>query len=89
MESVNFSLGYRDDDLVWSESVPVDGIVEIRKSKNGVLSVWYHEDRHVAGGVCIGRYTDPDVAQDRAVKGTKQRTKALQRPLLLFTKTRI
>ena len=66
MESVNFSLGYRDDDLVWSESVPVDGIVEIRKSKNGVLSVWYHEDRHVAGGVCIGRYTDPDVAQDRA-----------------------
>ena len=66
MGSVNFSLGYRDDDLVWSESVPVDGIVEIRKSKNGVLSVWYHEDRHVAGGVCIGRYTDPDVAQDRA-----------------------
>lgn len=67
MDSVTNPTTQHVHDLVWSERVPVDGVVEIMRSRNDVLSVWYYEDRQNYDGVCIGRYLNFDEALERAV----------------------
>ena len=66
MDSVTHSTTHQVDDLVWSERVPVNGRVEIRKSESGVFSVWYYQDRHKPDRVCIDRHADFDCAQASA-----------------------